>query len=160
MDHSICVRDLDLESYQKLSRAYAKGDGAEDAFHEVLLRLLKKPSSVHGAYFGSAIRNAGHDLWRKNSTRRRYESEFAESASLVDTRSPLDNLEAERLRASLDNAIKAMPVVDQSIFEQRYAAGYPIRQIASELGLHTSSVEKRIAKIKKHLFEQLSDTFE
>ena len=157
MTHSISAHNLDKTAYEKLLRTFAYEQGADDALHDVLERLLKKPRTVHDGYVGSAVRNASHDMWRKSATRSRYEREFAEQGSYVDERSPLDHLIAESLKETLAQAVKTMPVVDQSIFEFRYVAGLPVRQIAQGLGLHVSSVEKRMAKIKQHIADRLAD---
>lgn len=148
--------ELSSKAYASLSEDATCFANGEDALHTVLERLLKKPRSAHRGYLLSAVRNASVDIWRANATRDRYEGEYAASLSQVADDSPQDRLQSEHLAEALGEVIDALSELDQTLFERRFLGGETIKNIAAEMKLHSSTVEKRLKNIKQQCFDVVS----
>lgn len=148
---------LSHEAYDALSENAAFFRNGEDALHNVLERLLRNPRETHEGYLKNAVRNASIDLWRAGARRHRYEGAYAGSASLIDEDGPQEALEGGCVALALQQVVDGLSELDQVLFERRYLDGEALNDIAKDLRLSRSTIEKRLRKIKRSCYRAISE---
>lgn len=117
---------------------------AEDVTQAVFLKLWTNPSSFRGgslaAWIGRVARNAGLDILRQRSTRRRAEiaADVPVDAALEDT--VLAHLDALHVRS----ALRRLPETERLLIEMGFFSGMTHHGVATETGLPLGTVKTRI----------------
>ena len=142
-------------------RAYAESilgaaDRVDDVLQNVAEKLLRDPPAVKEPrrFLVSAVRNAAIDEYRVAERRSQREADYA--ATRAETSLLEDRVYVERLLVHLDGAIRELPLLTQSLFVGYYVHGYSQQALATGRGLHLSTVEKRLAKARRHCHRRLA----
>lgn len=142
-------------------RAYAKSilgaaDRVDDVLQNLAERLLGAPPTVRDPrrFMVSAVRNAAIDEHRAAERRSLREADYA--ATREEAASLEDRIHVERLLERLDAAIRELPLLTQSLFVAHYLHGDLQHILARKHGIHISTVEKRLAKARRHCHRRLS----
>ena len=139
---------------QKLGQWLTTHD-AEDVLQIVAEKLWRLPREHSGPYLSRTLRNAAVDRQRSSRTRRKYEAAFGAQLSVVDERSPERVVEAIQAIEALQCAVAELKPLNQEIFLRCCVEGHPQTAVAASLGLHVSTVEKRLAKARRHCFDRI-----
>lgn len=118
----------------------------DDVLQNVAEKLLSGSVDIEQPerYAKRAVRNAAIDYQRAASVRENYESRHCWSSEPF-----AHSAEADLAAAGLQQTICNLPVVTAEIFRQHYFDGKSQHEIAEALGLHLSSVEKRLAQARR-----------
>ena len=92
---------------------------------------------------------------RAEATRRHYEAQYAAEADTVDHETPERRLAGLRALEALESAMAELGPVNRDIFVRAYLDEQPRAAIAEALGLRLSTVEKRLAKARRHCIARL-----
>lgn len=161
MGVEIDVHQLDEASYKQLEQLAKGARVVDDALHNVLENLLTKSRPTHPGYVKKSVKNASVDLWRASQRRGSYESAFALTAPREDLSTPAQSLTVSRAIESLIEFVGGLSALDQELFERFFLDDQSTKHISELLGLHNSTIEKRVAKLKRRclalLQEHLSD---
>jgi RNA polymerase sigma-70 factor (family 1) len=134
---------------------------AEDCVQNAILNAWKRrddftSTATLKSYLYTCIKNSIIDIQRKNSAKERY------TASLNDELIFSNSIIDQETINILYKAIDSLPEKYRIIFEKSFLDGLKNVEIAKELGLSNSSVEKRKAKaldmIREKLIEVYGDT--
>lgn len=131
---------------------------AEDALQMLAERLMKAGSAAPVArpYLHRAVRNAAIDLWRSEQARAEYEHRFSSEQPQFEARTPERTVLAQEKLAALLAALESLPALTHEIFLRHHAKGQTQQDIAAHFKLHVSTVEKRLAKARRHCLDCLS----
>lgn len=132
-------------------------EDAQDASQVVAEKLIHSAEVPNESYVASMFRNAAIDRLRAEATRRSYEGEFASHSALIDETSPERQLAASRALQALQSAVTQLSPLDQEIFLRAYLHGQLRADIADDLRLSVSTVEKRLAKSKQRCLERVRE---
>ena len=110
------------------------------------------------AYLSSIMRNQALMLYRKQTTQKR--ASHSEAVSLSELEDVLtdcsDNVQAYARAMIIDDYLAGLDKDQRYIFIGRYYFGKRIEDIAEEMGVSRSKVNKEIAYIKQTLREKLA----
>lgn len=134
------------------------GDSAaiDDAVQTVGEKLLRSGARPDAPYITTMVRNATIDDLRAETTRRAYESSFAQHAGALVGVGPEESLYGEQALEALYRALDELTALNREIFIRAYIDGEPRAQIARILGLKLSTIEKRLAQAKRHCLKRLT----
>ena len=152
---AILRRDSFTASRAQLRRWLSSTDDADDVMQTVGEKLLRFDVEPTSAYLVAMFRNAAVDAVRAETTRRKYEVQYAAEADTVDAETPERRLAGVQALEALQSAIDELSPVNREIFVRAYVDEEPRKTIADALGLRLSTVEKRLAKAKRHCLAQL-----
>ncbi len=118
--------------------------------------------SVLGAYLVSIIRNIAIARYRERSGKKRIPSELTSSvdelsAFLSDGNSTEAEFSAQELGRLISDYVRRLEKHDRYIFVSRFFMAETISYIADTLGVGTSTVHRRIKKLKEELRLFLSE---
>ncbi|MEM1404077.1 MAG: sigma-70 family RNA polymerase sigma factor [Pseudomonadota bacterium] len=154
--------DLSTELFDHGLRAYIESivgtpDRADDVQQALAEKLLRNPPKARNLrnFLFSAARNAAIDKMRADTRRTDREQAFATQWNGTEVE-PETIVDRERFIAVLDAALRELPLLSQSIFRDHHILGLSQIEIARHHGLHVSTVEKRLAKARKHCFNSLT----
>lgn len=130
---------------------------ADDIAQTVGEKLLKFDAEPSPAYLAAMFRSAAVDAVRAEATRRHYEAQYAAEADTdtVDHETPERRLAGLRALEALESAMAELGPVNRDIFVRAYLDDQPRAAIAEALGLRLSTVEKRLAKARRHCIARL-----
>lgn len=128
---------------------------ADDIAQTVGEKLLKFDAEPSPAYLAAMFRSAHVDAVRAETTRRHYEAQYAAEADTVDHETPERRLAGLRALEALESAMAELGPVNRDIFVRAYLDEQPRAAIAEALGLRLSTVEKRLAKARRHCIARL-----
>lgn len=143
-----------LRSY--LEKIVGCSDNADDVLQGVALKIwdgLGNPDKPEH-FVHTLARNAAIDEKRSQDRRFNRETEYATLNELIED-SQDQIFERQQKLNAVNTAINELPLLTQSIFVQFYVHGLTQREIAKVHRVHLSTVEKRLAKAKRHCYEQL-----
>jgi len=149
-----------LELRQLISVKFKKSpDDAEDiiqdAFHNLLrINNIEKVDNPK-AYLYQAAVNLALNRIRKQQRHNNYIAE--QDAFAVDSRSPDRQVIAQRDLEKLEKAMDKLPQKCQTTFLLSRVQAKSYKQIAEELDIAESTVEKHIIKTLKHLRQELAE---
>ncbi|MEM6583018.1 MAG: sigma-70 family RNA polymerase sigma factor [Pseudomonadota bacterium] len=143
----------------KLQRLVGSPELADETIQTVSEKLAKADAVPSDGYLFAMLRNAAIDSVRAQATRRDYEQAFAEQASTVEHVGPERLLAGQQALVALQRAINSLNSIDQELFVRAYIEQSPRADIAAELNLKLSSVEKRLAKARRHCLQQIAPFF-
>ena len=130
---------------------------ADDVLQIVAEKLLRSGSGadLSPSYVSRVARNAAIDQARTVQSRSDYESEFIQHCPRKDGLSPERIVEGMQAIETLDDALMNLPELTQEVFLLYYVDGLPQLEIAEHFGLHVSSIEKHLAKARRHCYERI-----
>ncbi|MEM6999490.1 MAG: sigma-70 family RNA polymerase sigma factor [Pseudomonadota bacterium] len=125
---------------------------AEDVLQTVAENILRKGSEAEQAerMVFPMVRNAAIDAIRRVSRRDGYEGQFARENFDRSIFTIEAQAERDQLLSVLLNALNELPLLTQSLFVDHHLFGYSQQELAQRHNLHLSTIEKRLAKAKKH----------
>lgn len=131
-------------------------DDAEDVAQEVMLRLWAMHERVGkedrvGAMVSIMARNACIDHLRK----RHHEAILNEDIGAMTEVNQQDELEYRELKEWIDEQIDQLPSTNATILRMRQIELREIDEIASLLGLTTSSVKTLLSRARRQLLERI-----
>ena len=141
-------------SQTRLRRWLGSQDAADEAIQTVGEKLLRSGAKPSPAYLFAMFRSAAVDTFRAETTRREYEAEYALQAETVDHQTPERRLAGVKAVEALQSAIAELSPVNREIFLRAYVDDQPRAEIAAALGLRLSTVEKRLARARRHCLAQ------
>lgn len=130
---------------------------ADDVLQVVAEKLLRSgaETDLSPSYVSRVARNAAIDQTRSTQSRSDYESEFVRQHPWRDELSPELAVAGIQAIEALDDALTALPELTQEIFLLYYVEGLPQLDVAAHFGLHVSSIEKHLAKARRHCYERI-----
>lgn len=144
-----------LGDRSSLRRSVSSYRDADDAIQIVSERLLSADREPDPAYLKAAVRNAAVDRYRAETTRKRYEDQFAVQSDTADRLSPDVLAEGAEALTALQRAIDELEPVNREIFIRALVYDEPRASIAAGLGLKLPTIEKRLAKSRRHCFDRV-----
>ncbi|MEM1191460.1 MAG: sigma-70 family RNA polymerase sigma factor [Pseudomonadota bacterium] len=141
---------------ERLRRRLGDTPDVEDAIQNVGEKLVRSELKPDAPYLVTMLRNAAIDTLRAEQTRRKYEGAYAEHRGAEDALSPENASAALQSMDALHRALDDLSPVNREIFLRAYVDGQPRAQIAEILGLRLPTIEKRLAKAKRHCLERLA----
>lgn len=146
---------------QFLIRRLGCSHTAADILQKMAEKLLLKKTSTAvdfpKAYLYQAARNELVDFQRSEQVRRRCEAESAFVLGEFDDRDGERAAVAESSLRVLNAALQELPPLSQHIFMLYRVGGVKQTEIARQLGLNLSTVEKRLATAMKHCRQRLRE---
>lgn len=152
---AILRRDSFITGRAQLRRWLSSTDDADDVIQTVGEKLLRFDAEPTAAYLAAMFRSAAVDAVRAETTRRKYEVRYAAEADSVDAETPERRLAGIQALEALQSAVDDLSPVNREIFIRAYVDETPRKAIADALGLRLSTVEKRLAKAKRHCLAAL-----
>lgn len=150
----LAFKQLYQEHHEWLVRWIASrtsgGDSAQDLAHDTFIRLLDRsvmPSSLRSprAWLVKVAGNLAIDRARRQILERNYLALLQEVPE-AEHPSPEDQLEILGLLEQIDQLLDGLRPIEKTAFLMARLDGLSYRQVASELDISLSSVEKYIAK--------------
>jgi RNA polymerase sigma-19 factor, ECF subfamily len=161
MSVALVLSDCATEIRQFMLRRLGCPSLADDLFQDLTERVLSRVAELDvsnpRSYLFQAASNAIVDHKRAERTRNNYVVEQSQCEEYS-----LDSLSPERILISrqsvieLQIALSKLSPLSQKIFKLYRIEGLTQKQIAKQLGVSLSTVEKRIAKVFKHCRSHLS----
>lgn len=149
-----------------LTARLSNAEDAEDILQELWIKLAtidSGPIGNPGAYLHRVALNLSNDLVRERSRRRNREADWNDtSVSTIDGMSVDDAPSPERQAsdrqelARMIEVIRAMPDRAQQVFRRHRIDGLSHSDVAAELGISKSAVEKNMATAMKHLMRHIN----
>ncbi|MHA6196758.1 RNA polymerase sigma factor [Pseudomonas wadenswilerensis] len=139
-------RELRVFLYRQLHSTETAADLTQETWLRMLRQRPRTPVENLRAFIFRIGRNLAIDHLRSRASRERHDEGLTylyevtgESPELIDTVAARQELEA------LDAALKRMAEPEQTIFLKCRLQGTPHKDVARELGMSLSSVEKHLA---------------
>ena len=152
---ALFTRDSLSAGRGQIKRWLSCPDDADDVAQTVGEKLLSFDSDPERGYIVAMFRSAAVDAVRAATTRRKYEVQYAEQAATVDHDTPERRLAGTQALEALQDAIAELGPLNQEIFVRAYVDDQPRAKIAEALGLRLSTIEKRLAKAKRHCLSRV-----
>ena len=153
--------DIFVQDYDKLSitaiMILKDKDTAWDVMQNVAVVLLKKENSIEEirkpmAYLATCVRRATLNYLRDES--RSYSTDHTLLESInhdMDSYKAIDYLEwADSLNSYLENYSSEL----KDAFIRHYVDGYPLAQIAGELGIRPNALSQQFKRMRNHIKAQ------
>ncbi|MEM6775525.1 MAG: RNA polymerase sigma factor [Pseudomonadota bacterium] len=130
---------------------------ADDVLQAVAEKFLREPPPARNlrAFIFSSARNAAIDELRATERRGHREQAYATRHEAEEASMEVQ-LDKVRGLERLQSALAELPLLTQSMFQDYYVRGLSQRDIAARLGLHVSTVEKRLSKARRHCYRRLA----
>lgn len=125
---------------------------AEDAAHDVFLRLWRNPGGFSaargdlGGYVSVMARSRAIDIWRSEHARDRATERLAEllPADGPTASDPADATERSERRAALRAALRALPAAQREALVLAHWGGLTMAEIAGRTGVPLGTVKGRL----------------
>ncbi|MEM1412955.1 MAG: sigma-70 family RNA polymerase sigma factor [Pseudomonadota bacterium] len=153
---TLLTRDILLETRSWLTRWLGSPSEAEDVIQSVGAKLASRDEAPSKAYLSAMFRTAAIDAVRASRTRRGYESTFASEAECVELKTPERHAAAEQALQALEGALRSLGRLDREIFLRAHVSEQSRKEIADALGLKLSTIEKRLARARRHCLAYLA----
>lgn len=152
-----------LAYYGELIGVWASRSGqiqnAEDAAQDAALAMLEgDPAAISDprAYLRRSAHNGLIDIHRRRQARQATPlHELAETDMPADGRDPESALRANRLADALMDALSELPAKCQQVYVHHRLEGWTHAEIARNMGMSRSMVEKHMARALLHINERL-----
>jgi RNA polymerase sigma-70 factor (ECF subfamily) len=150
-----------LEVSLYLTRRVGCAETAADIFQSVAENLIRRKSDspiddVRAFLYRSAA-NAAVNLQRSVRTRAELEVLIAPVLNTTDDRSPETIAESKEDLTKVNQALQSLPILTRQIFTQYRLHGIRQRDIAEQLGVSLSTVEKHVKKALCQCYSSLHD---
>ncbi|MFT7076678.1 MAG: RNA polymerase sigma-70 factor (ECF subfamily) [Planctomycetota bacterium] len=144
---------------QSLVRSEADAeDLAQDAIVEALeARGSRRPRRLR-AWLATTTRRKALDYYRRRSTRAEALHRLGTEAVAAEGAPPLDSDERFALHEELARALRGLPQADRDLLLRRHVDQVPPRQLASELGMTSEQVRKRLTRALDQVRQKLRQT--
>lgn len=149
-----------------LTARLSNAEDAEDILQDLWIKLGSldsEPISNPSAYLHRMALNLSNDLVRQRTRRRSREADWTDTSvttmdgmSVDDAPSPERQAADRQELARMTEAIRQMPDRAQQVFRRHRIDGLSHAEVASELGISKSAVEKNMATALKHLMRHLN----
>jgi RNA polymerase sigma-70 factor, ECF subfamily len=131
---------------------------AEDAVHEVFIKLIDKPelfdqNKKFSTWIYTVTANHCRNILRNESNRRRLLSENAETEPTTEEMRELADEKA--LKAMVAKSFEQMSAKEKSLYVLRFDENMPLKEIAAVLAIPEGSVKSGIFHMLKKLGKQL-----
>ena len=148
---------FDRSCFRRRMRRWVAPQDADDLLQAVAEKLLQcgAETDLSPGYVSRVARNAAIDRARSTQSRSDYETEFAQQCPRTDEMSPERVAEGLQAIEALDDALTSLPELTREVFLLYYVEGLAQRDIAAQFGLHVSSIEKHLAKARRHCYERI-----
>jgi RNA polymerase sigma-70 factor, ECF subfamily len=135
--------------------AAGREDAAREALQTTLLRVTRyirvfRDENYFWSWLTVLARSAFADETRKQRRYFSFLDRFTRHA-IVESEIRKDNHAAEQLRILLAQHVALLPLDEQRLVEQKYAARRSVREIADELQTTEKAVESRLTRVRKKL---------
>ncbi len=153
-----------------LSTKVADGEEAADIAQDAYMRIykLQEPQALDNAkaYLFQVAANIAIDQLRRKNLANKYDSSQRAQQEIMDaalpnqahnTASPERKLEAQQQLQKIDEAMLSMPIAARQAFLLHRQKGLSYSQIAKEMNVSVSSVEKYILTALRHCRSYLKD---
>lgn len=135
----------------RVTRATRNDDQAEDFLHSAFLRMeeyrTRRPVENPGGFMVRAAVNIGRDTGRHNRVRALVDAPIDEMIAITDGQPLQDEVLAARERLErVRLGLEQLSPRTREIFLMHRLDGLKYREIAEELGVTVSAVEKHVAK--------------
>ncbi|MEM9620673.1 MAG: sigma-70 family RNA polymerase sigma factor [Pseudomonadota bacterium] len=128
---------------------------ADEVMQTVIAKMLDAQIAPSQQYVSRMLRNAAIDMSRSQQVRESNEGAYACLQNNVDYPSPEDTLQWQQAIDCLLEAVMELGPVSQEIFFLCTVEGYTQSAAAESMGVSLSTVEKRLAKAKRHCFKRV-----
>ena len=148
--------------YQVAFSVLQSSSDAEDAVHQVILKLLKNDVQLDPsdgrvkAYLGVAVKNAALNMLRHSESEVPLDGQPAEYA-LSDAAGFEPGPEAHDEDRDIQAAILSLPAEYKEAVLLHYYYGYKVREIAKIVGISAAAAQKRLERARQMLKEQLKE---
>lgn len=167
MKNNQAIINVLLEHETALRQFVAKRVGCIDIASDILQKITEKllnQSKVlqienKRAYLYKAASNEVIDYYRSEERRDYYELQSAQVHLEYDDRTADKVLAASQELHLLEQALSELPLLTQKIFMLYRVDGVKQKEIAEQLGLNLSTIEKRLATAMKHCRLRLKQAF-
>ncbi|PAY02515.1 hypothetical protein CKO50_04595 [Pseudoalteromonas sp. HM-SA03] len=150
-----------LEVNRFLTRRVGCADTAADIFQSVAENLLRRdpnpPIEDVRAFLYRAAKNAAFNLQRSECTRAELNVLIAPMMDEREERTPETIAESGEDVIKVNQAIQDLPILTRQIFTMYRLHGISQKDIAEQLGVSLSTVEKHVKKALCHCFTCLYD---
>lgn len=130
-------------------------DIAKEVVHTAFIKLWKNRSALSAdmpikAFLHKVIINTSVDILRHAKVRHRFER-FVQQRNESEGSTPLENYDAKKLSADIDNAVSELPGQMRTIFELSRYEGLKYAEIARQLNVSVNTVETQMGRALKKL---------
>lgn len=150
-----------LEVSRYLHGRVGCADTAADLYQSIAENLLRRnpdpPIRNVRAFLFQAARNAASNQQRAECTKARFDVLAVPLLDESYDRSPETIAEAEEALATVNQAIQNLPVLTRRVFIMFRLHGLKQKDIAEQLGVSVSTVEKHVSKALSHCYNCLRD---
>lgn len=145
-----------LIRYMDRGAAHAThGIDSRDVVQNVAEKLLKLDLAPTKSYVRRMLQNAAIDEHRARIVRTKNEDAYAHLYMDADERTPERTAQWSQALGELEKAIGELDPISEEIFFLCAVEGHTQTKAASELGLSLSTIEKRLAKAKRHCYQRI-----
>ena len=150
------------------ARLFLHGNWAQDVVQDVFVNVwsrregLDPDQSLYG-YLLRSVYNQSVNYVNKNRHAGNYRSYYQERIESIgytyydpDRNPVIEKLYSQELRASINEAVGALPEKCREVFTMSYLQGFSHREISEQLGIAQSTVENHIYLALKALRSKLS----
>jgi RNA polymerase sigma factor (sigma-70 family) len=151
---------------QSLARYFARrlrdGSAVEDLVQEVFVRVVSRDSTSPIAHLGKYLHQTAASVLADYARRRSARRSDAHVAFDPDLHGETD-FDPERIirgkedLATATAALLSLPETTRTIFVLRRLDGVPARDVAEQLGVSVSAVEKHMVRAVRHLSSAMGD---
>lgn len=149
------------ELSRHLTRRLGKGLDADDVLQDTFLRLHSIPadSDIRNprSYLFRVADNLATDRIRSRQTHGRHFASVDNPASVDESPSPESVVDYRQRLARLQQAVAELPDRQRQVFLMHKYDGLSHSEIAGELGITKSAVEKLVMKALAHCRDRLGD---
>ena len=147
---------------RRIARATRDPERAEDHLHSAFVKLSeyarRHPVENPTAFLIRTAVNVSVDVRRRHDNRHELQVGLFDLADVPNDHPLQDEVIAARIRLErVQRLLKELSPRTSEIFMMHRAEGMKYREIAAQLGITVSAVEKHIAKAALHLLEHAED---
>ena len=122
----------------------------------------QRPESLR-AYLCRIVRNLSIDRWRSRRAQRRggcgeeLALELEECLPAASAPSAEEQWELEQVAAAVERWLAGQSARDRALFLRRYFAGWPVGELAGQLGLGPNAAAQRLRRLRQSLARALEE---
>ena len=129
---------------------------ADDVLQQVAEKAIRERIPIHSnGYLSAVLRNSAIDLCRANGRREHNTRGIAPQFENSVAPAPEKSLQAVQAISAVQAVLDHQPPLSRKIFKLYHVLGLTQPEIAQCLGIHLSTVEKRLARVRKGCLKEL-----